>query len=104
MSTDSNNNSPLGVQYCSRDLDEDGKIPAEFPARNDGVGWAIYLRYGSNVYYLPIRFARQQDAERARDALNPVLDWHGTRREVKQRMREFGLSNVRQVMLDAMAW
>ncbi|QDS97197.1 hypothetical protein HG15A2_04570 [Adhaeretor mobilis] len=66
--------------------------------------WRVGYCDGSETRYLPMVFARKQDANSARDAIEKELDWSGSYSEMVKKAQRYGLAKIRKVMLEALAW
>lgn len=79
----------------ARDCDAD-----PWPAFGDpgGSGWRIHIASVNRV--IPMRFARQKDAQAAMVAIADVVDWTGD----TEQLRSVKWTDLRDRMLAAMAW
>lgn len=69
-----------------------------------GEGWAVGISVEDRCLWLPLRFARERDARAAKEAIAPLVDWTGSTEEIVKDLVAFGLDNIRNAMIEAMAW
>lgn len=67
-------------------------------------GWSVGYRYDGQTSWLPIRFGREIDAQMGRDAIAGIIEWDGEPLDVARRLQEFGVKDVKRLMVEAMQW
>jgi len=105
--------SRMGLEVNNIEVEGKSSIKARKVAKGQGWpdkalhpdGWKVsFIDEDGQRFALPIRFARKQDAEAAKKAIEDEIDWSGTAQRVYDQIVEYGPRRLKQKMVDAMAW
>ena len=68
------------------------------------AGWKVAWKGpDGTVWYIPLNFARQKDAQAAADELRKHLDG-STLKQIQEQARTIGGRQIRKLILESLAW